>query len=117
MDLGDVLIFFLLFGGGEVVVRLFAPMLSGRKTIARLKADNRALKRELARVDQFAERMLENSGATVVTNPRHEALLWRVQATDTAVPQLPQDLRDDIDAELAKSTSASLEPVRKGKKA
>lgn len=108
-DITTLVVLFLLFGGGEVVVRLFGPMLSGRKTIARLKAENKALRRDVERSDLFAQRMIDSSGAAVVTNPRHEALLWRVQATDTAAPQLPQGLRDDIDAVLEQASAIEKE--------
>lgn len=98
-DWGWLLIIGLVFGGGDIIGRI----LSGRGANTKLRAENKILKAQTKRSDQYLQQMLRQSGATVVTNPRHEALLWRVQATDTAVPQLPQELRADIDAVLAET--------------
>lgn len=77
-----------------------------------LKAQIKDLKRQLkAKNEELnrAHKLLGVGGRSVIaslptgnagTEPRMARLLDRVQATDSALPQLPLNLREEIDAEL-----------------
>lgn len=97
-DIATILLVCFVFGGPTlaglvaIVSSAVSKALSGRRALAVAQAQIKALK--------AANRAL-TTRSTVITDPRLEALLWRVQATDEVHPQLPQDLRDDIDATLA----------------
>lgn len=98
-------------GGGEGV----GLALSGRRANAKLRAANKALKHERDHLKELFDSITHASGgqsgsdiaalaaqAKNALDDRSEVigLLNQVQATDRAYPQLPQELREDIDETL-----------------
>ena len=102
MDWHWILFIFLVFGGGDLVMGMvsgtgshLSRVLSGRRKNAVLKAKIKTLEKERGRPGALTTLPAVNSDTDYLM-----VLLTRVQATDDALPQLPRQLRDDIDAVL-----------------
>lgn len=118
-DWGWLLVLAAVCGGGDVVARA----LSGRRANARLRGELKATKAELKGARAELQRMHELVASTtrVLTSGGDGAdvaalaeqargalddrahvldLLSQVQAADRAYPQLPQELREDLDHAL-----------------
>jgi hypothetical protein len=110
-DWGGILFFFLVLGGGDAIGRA----LSGRRANQKLRGELKASKAELTCMHSLvsnAFRALGGNGTPDVAALAEQArsalndravaldLLNQVQAADRAYPQLPQELRDDIDQAL-----------------
>jgi len=106
-----LLILFFMVGGTilEFLGDTFSAMFKALGRRQRLKNQIRSLKRELAAKNQELERAHKLLGShrplalpPLGAEARMARLLDRVQATDSAMPQLPQNLRDEIDNELTR---------------
>lgn len=99
-----VIFLVLFFGGGEAVVRVFQSLTD--KRVASLKTENKQLRAQIGVWEKSANvREISSAPSLAVTaspaaadySAEMEALILRVQQTDTVYPQLPSDLREDID--------------------
>lgn len=113
-DWGWLLVFALFAGGGDA----FGRALSGRRANQKLRGELKATKAENARIHELMSNTTRALGsgqggdsadvaalaeqARVALDDRALVLdlLSQIQATDRAWPQLPQDLRDEIDRAL-----------------
>jgi hypothetical protein len=106
-----LVVFGVLFGGGfmEGLSKAFDGRRKAAKAVQRAKsAENEVKRLERLLSTSMSHRELSSaSGSEELVNRAHEAitdryealgLLRDVQTSDKAFPQLPQDLRDDIDA-------------------
>lgn len=113
-DWGGFIIVVVFLGGGDVIGRA----LSGRRANQKLRGELKATKAELGRVHELMSNTTRALGsgqgngsadvaalaeqARAALDDRAHALdlLSQIQATDRAWPQLPQELRDEIDQAL-----------------
>lgn len=118
-DWGWLLVIAVVGGGGDAIGRA----LSGRRANQKLRGELKATKAELGRVHELVKntsRALDSGrGAGDVGALAEQArsalddrahvldLLSQIQATDRAWPQLPQELRDDIDQALLRLRARS----------
>lgn len=116
-----VILFFLL-GGGTVIKEI----LDGRRKVGRLKAENKSLRQQLEELQEKAaetpsDRLVEQARVALERQVQMRDALIRVQVTDDAVPQLPQQVRNLVDAALEESSGKTVNLVnpkgRKGAKA
>lgn len=102
-------IFLALFFGGGALLEAFGKGLSGRGANRRLRAKLKLRTQELERTQKLLETIAGNHGTPVSTlaliesgnqASRMARLLDKVQEADTALPQLTDSLRTEIDDEL-----------------
>jgi F0F1-type ATP synthase membrane subunit b/b' len=96
---------FFLFGGGGAVLGVINQIADSRKKINTLKTENKSLRQQLedARAkaaETPSERLVEQARVAVERQAQMHDALVRVQVTDDAVPQLPQTVRNLVDAAL-----------------
>lgn len=128
-NFGWLLFVFLFFGGGDVLGRA----LSGRRKNARLKGEVETLQRENDRLNELltsamgsgpdgprVAELVEQARTALDDRSELMDLVTQVQSTDRAVPQLPQELRDQIDqvlvryrSRLADRDSLAVSPVKR----
>jgi hypothetical protein len=95
----------LILCGGSAIANGIARVLDGRRKRAVLQVQLEAEQKWVGRLEDQLESALESSGGKstkftknmVKNNSVMFYLLSRVQATDQAYPQLPQELRDELD--------------------
>ncbi|QYN17510.1 hypothetical protein [Amycolatopsis sp. DSM 110486] len=103
-----VALFFFGEGIAEFFGRGFSSLIVVLAERRKLTAENKDLRRQLkARGAELkrAHGLLATSRPALPDSDAHarmSLLLFRVQATDSAMPQLPLDLRQDIDTELTR---------------
>lgn len=110
----------MVFGGAlEVGGDVLSNLVDGRRKIGTLKAQNKALLAENKRWQQFATPGGDTTGMTTLIahaksasdcHARAMELLGRVQASDQAYPQLPLEVRADIDTALERYRHIADEP-------